>query len=196
MFLEMRTYVLKPGMTNNFVERFAEGLTARLQFSKLLGLLLSEVGGLNRVVHVWPYDSFEDRERIGGEAQKNRQVAAEDARVYCHPGKQDHPAGAVFTAAARTKLGELYEFRTYTYQPGAMPTVLERWSKVIGARTKVSPLVFAGQTLIGPLNQYIHVWAYKDAGERERLRAEASKTDAGWPPPTSRGTSCHAGKCC
>ena len=38
MILEMRTYVLKPGMTNNFVERFAEGLTARLQFSKLLGL--------------------------------------------------------------------------------------------------------------------------------------------------------------
>ena len=40
MILEMRTYVLKPGATNNFVERFAEGLTARLQFSKLLGLSL------------------------------------------------------------------------------------------------------------------------------------------------------------
>ena len=40
MILEMRTYVLKPGVTNNFVERFAEGLTARLQFSKLLGLCL------------------------------------------------------------------------------------------------------------------------------------------------------------
>ena len=64
MFLEMRTYVLKPGMTNNFVERFAEGLTARLQFSKLLGLFCSEVGGLNRVTHVWPYESFEAREKI------------------------------------------------------------------------------------------------------------------------------------
>ena len=41
MFLEMRTYVLKPGMTNNFVERFAEGLTARLQFSKLFGFVRS-----------------------------------------------------------------------------------------------------------------------------------------------------------
>ena len=81
-------------------------------------------------------------------------------------------------------MGNLYEFRTYTYQPGTMPTVLERFGKVIPARTKVSPLVFAGQTLIGPLNQYIHVWAYKDAGERERLRAEASKTVEGWPPAT------------
>ena len=62
--------MLKPGMTNNFVERFAEGLTARLQISKLLGLWQSEVGGLNRVVHIWPYESFEDRERIGQEARK------------------------------------------------------------------------------------------------------------------------------
>jgi hypothetical protein len=38
MILEMRTYVLKPGMTQNFVERFVEGLTTRLPFSQLLGL--------------------------------------------------------------------------------------------------------------------------------------------------------------
>ncbi len=131
MFLEMRTYVLKPGMTNNFVERFAEGLTARLQFSKLLGLFCSEVGGLNRVTHVWPYESFEDRERIGGEARKTGKwppktqefiVTQENKIVQLAPFSPPLP---------EKKLGELYEFRTYTYQPGAMPTVLERWSKVI-----------------------------------------------------------------
>ena len=55
MILEMRTYLLKPGTTANFVERFAEGLTARLRFSKLLGLWQSEVGGLNPDVPIWPY---------------------------------------------------------------------------------------------------------------------------------------------
>jgi len=34
----------------------------------------------------------------------------------------------------------------------------------------------------GPLNQWIHIWAYKDAGERERVRAEAVKRGI-WPPP-------------
>jgi len=28
------------------------------------------------------------------------------------------------------------------------------------------------------------VWAYQDAGERERIRAEAQKKVEGWPPPT------------
>jgi len=184
MFLEMRTYVLKPGMTNNFVEGFAAGLPARLQISKLLGLFCSEVGGLNRVTHVWPYESFEDRERIGNEARKTGKwppktqefiVTQENKIIHLAPFSPPLP---------EKKLGEIYEFRTYTYQPGTMPMVMERFGKVIPERTKISPLVFAGQTMIGPLNQFIHVWAYKDAGERERLRAEAAKKVAGWPPAT------------
>jgi len=184
MILEMRTYVLKPGMTHNFVERFAEGLTARLQFSKLLGLWLSEVGGLNRVVHVWPYESFGDRERIGAEARKTGKWPPKTQEfIVTQENKFIQPAPFSPPLPER-KLGEVYEFRTYTYQPGTMPTVLERFGKVIPARTKVSPLVFAGQTIVGPLNQYLHVWAYKDAGERERLRAEATKSVEGWPPAT------------
>jgi hypothetical protein len=184
MILEMRTYVLKPGATNNFVERFAEGLTARLQFSKLLGLWLSEVGGLNRVVHVWPYESFEDREKIGAEARKTGKWPPKTQEfIITQENKIIQPASFSPPLPDR-KLGEVYEFRTYTYQPGTMPTVLERFGKVIPSRTKISPLVFAGQTIIGPLNQYIHVWVYKDGGERERLRAEATKTVEGWPPPT------------
>ena len=113
------------------------------------------MGGLNRVTHVWPYESFEDRERIGGEARKTGKwppktqefiVTQENKIIQPAPFSPPLPEG---------KLGELYEFRTYTYQPGTMPTVLERFGKVIPARTKISPLVFAGQTMIGPLNQYI-----------------------------------------
>ena len=67
--------------------------------------------------------------------------------------------------------------------PGAMPTVLERWQKVIGERTKLSPLAACWYSAIGPLNQFIHVWPYKDMAERTRIRAE-SRNVQGWPPPT------------
>ena len=184
MFVEMRTYTLRPGTTAAFEERFAEGLAARQQFSKLGGLWRSEVGGLNLVVHMWPYESFEDRERIGQEARKTGKWPPNTHEfIITQENKIIQPAPFSPRLEA-TKLGNLYEFRTYTYKPGAMPTVLERFGKVMGARTKVSPLVFAGHTLIGPLNQYIHVWAYKDGGERDKLRAEASKNVEGWPPAT------------
>jgi hypothetical protein len=67
--------------------------------------------------------------------------------------------------------------------PGALPTVTEKWAERIEGRTKLSPLAFAGSTELGGLNQWIHVWAYKDAAERFRIRAEAQKTGA-WPPAT------------
>jgi hypothetical protein len=182
MFVEMRTYTLKPGTTAAFEERFVEGLGARQQFSKLGGLWRSEVGSLNVVVHMWPYESFEDRERIAQEARKTGKwpprthefIITQENKII-QPAPFSPPLG-------EKKLGNIYEFRTYTYQPTTMPTVLERFGKVMPARTKISPLAFAGHTLIGPLNQYIHVWAYKDEGERDRLRAEASKSVEGWPP--------------
>ena len=176
MFVEMRTYVLKPETTDAFVERFTEGLAARQQFSNLGGLWRSEVGGLNGVVHLWPYGSFEDRERIGNEARKTGKWPPKTHEyIITQENKIIQPAPFSPPLEPRT-LGKIYEFRTYTYQPTTMPTVLERFGKVMAARTKVSPLVFAGHTLIGPLNQYIHVWAYKDGGERDRLSAEASKS--------------------
>ena len=86
--------------------------------------------------------------------------------------------------------GGIYEFRTYTYGPGAIPKVIEAWSPRIKARTAISPLIFAGYTDIGPLNQWVHVWAYKNMGERERLRAQA--TTAGvWPPPRDASVVLH-----
>jgi NIPSNAP len=184
MFVEMRTYLLKPGTTAAFEERFVEGLGARQQFSKLGGLWRSEVGGLNVVVHMWPYESFEDRERIGQEARKTGKWPPRTHEfIITQENKIIQPA-PFSPPLSEKNLGNIYEFRTYTYQPTTMPTVLERFGKVMPARTKISPLAFAGHTLIGPLNQYIHVWAYKGEGERERLRAEASKSVEGWPPPT------------
>jgi hypothetical protein len=78
--------------------------------------------------------------------------------------------------------GNIYEFRTYTYGPGHVAKVMEAWEPRIKARTTLSPLIFAGHTDIGPLNQWIHVWAYRNMGERERIRGEATASGI-WPPP-------------
>ena len=99
-FVEMRTYLLKPGYDGRLRRKIRRGaLGAGARFLQLGGLWRSEVGGLNRVVHMWPYESFEERERIGGEAQEDRQVAAQDPRIHHRAREQDYPAGAIQSAA-------------------------------------------------------------------------------------------------
>ncbi|MCE2493764.1 MAG: NIPSNAP family protein [Alphaproteobacteria bacterium] len=75
----------------------------------------------------------------------------------------------------------IYEFRTYTLTPGAMPKVLDMFAEAYEHRKKYSELVAFWRTEFGPLNQIIHVWPYESAQHREEVRAAAVE-DPKWPP--------------
>ena len=78
----------------------------------------------------------------------------------------------------------IYEFRTYDLKPHSQPEVEKRFGEAYEKRKKYSELAAFWHTEIGPLNQIIHVWPYKDLAEREKIRAAAVK-DGAWPPKTS-----------
>ena len=78
----------------------------------------------------------------------------------------------------------IYEFRTYTLKPRSLAEVEKRYAEAYEYRKKYSPLTAFWHTEIGPLNEIIHVWGYRDLAERARIRAEAVK-DGAWPPKTS-----------
>ena len=80
----------------------------------------------------------------------------------------------------------IYEFRTYDLKPHSLPEVEKRFAEGYETRKKFSQLAAFWHTEIGPLNQIIHVWGYKDLGEGARIRDTAVKEGAGkWPPKTA-----------
>jgi hypothetical protein len=80
-------------------------------------------------------------------------------------------------------LGGIYEMRIYTYKTGSMGEVLKRWGAAIHHREEYSPLAAGMSSELGGLNRWMHVWPYKDLGERDRIRNEALG-NPNWPPPT------------
>ena len=77
----------------------------------------------------------------------------------------------------------LYDLRTYTLKPRSVPAVLKMYEEAMPSREKYSPLGAFFSTEIGPLNQIVHIWAYKDANEMELVRTEAAADPSGmWPP--------------
>jgi NIPSNAP len=74
-----------------------------------------------------------------------------------------------------------YEFRTYTLKPGSLQEVIKRFGDAYPVRKKFSQLAAFFYTDIGPLNQILHIWPYKDFEERAKVRIESRK-DPGWPP--------------
>jgi hypothetical protein len=78
----------------------------------------------------------------------------------------------------------IYEFRTYDLKPHMQPEFEKRFGEAYEKRKQFSPLAAFWHTEIGPLNQIIHVWGYKDMEERNRIR-EAAVKDGVWPPKIS-----------
>jgi hypothetical protein len=182
MIFEMRTYLLKPGTAPQVEEVWAAAIAERVKLSRLAGFWRTEVGTLNQIIHVWPYKDIAERDQIRAEAIKRGIWPPKTAEFILEMETKILYAAPFSPHFEPGEHGSCYEFRTYTYGPGSIPKVIESWSQHIEGRTKVSPLIFAGHTEIGPLNQWIHVWAYKNMGERERLRALGMKPGS-WPPP-------------
>ena len=73
MVIEMRTYKLKPGTSAAYLKIYAEkGMEVhRRVLGNLIGYFTTEIGDINQVIHLWGYDSFEDRQRRRAELATN-----------------------------------------------------------------------------------------------------------------------------
>jgi hypothetical protein len=181
MIIEVRTYQLKPGSLAEVEKRFGEALPGRERLSKLAAFWHTEVGPLNEITHVWPYESFDARVAIRAEAIRSGVWPPKTSEFIVSMQSEVFLAAPFSPPLAPREVGPLFEIRSYTYAPGALPGVMERWAAAIGERIKLSPLVGAWYSEIGGLNKWVHIWAYKDAVERQRIRAEAVAQGI-WPP--------------
>ncbi len=65
MLIEHRSYLLHPGRQGVFLEMMeTEGILIEAPIlGGLVGYYTSEIGELNKIVHLWAYDSYNERER-------------------------------------------------------------------------------------------------------------------------------------
>jgi hypothetical protein len=181
MIIEVRTYQLKPGSVAEVEKRFGESLPAREKFSKLAAFWHTEVGPLNEIIHVWAYENFEQR-AAARKASQESGAWPPPIREFIVTMNSEIFVPAPFSPELEPRqVGPLFEIRSYTLAAGGIPGMIERWSPKIAERVKLSPLVGAWHSEFGTLNKWVHIWAYKDANERQRVRADAIARGI-WPP--------------
>ena len=72
MIFEIRTYQLKPGTVPNAVQAFADKIASRVKLSPLAGFWHTEVGELNKIIHIWPYKDINERNEIRAKAVETK----------------------------------------------------------------------------------------------------------------------------
>jgi acyl-CoA synthetase (AMP-forming)/AMP-acid ligase II len=144
MIYDLRTYTLKINKVPEAERLFAAALPARETISRLGAFFHTEIGTLNQIVHIWPYESLAHMEEA-------REAAAKLGREkWPPPGLTEllvkmeselvQPAPFMRPWTGPQQLGKVYELRTYDLLPGTRGRVLEEWGKLVQEREQFSPL--------------------------------------------------------
>ena len=181
MLYEIRTYDLKPRSVPEFEKRSGEMIAGRLKYSPLGGFWSTEVGPLNQVVHIWPYEDLNQRGEIRAKAVGDGAWPPNTSEFNLNMQSEIFVPAPFMTPLGQREIGPVYEMRIYTYAPGAIPVLLEAWAGAIEEREKYSPLAGAWYSEIGALNRWVHLWAYESFEQRSRVRAETREKGV-WPP--------------
>lgn len=184
MIYEVRTYRLKPRTMPGFIEAFGSAYESRKELSPVSAFFYSEIGPLNQVIHIWPYQDLAERDRIRGEAAASGNWPPKAPERPVHMQSEIFKPFPFIGDFASGKVGPVFEWRSYMIAPGMMPGVMEGWEAAIEERRKLSPVVMAMHTELGELNKFVHIWAYESLDHRQAVRAEAMEKGI-WPPPGS-----------
>jgi hypothetical protein len=177
MLHEIRSYTLVPGKVPEYL-KLAEEVSLPIRKNDagvLVGWWSSEIGELNKLVHIWEWKDLKKRQRQrvvlrsrpGWGDVYNPQV---DKLVYRREIAIVKPELAVKPPA---QPGNLYELRVYRTHPGKLAAWLEIFKGILPVREKYSKIVGLWQSEIGELNEVMHLWAYKDLKERAEVRSRA-----------------------
>jgi len=195
LIYELRTYTLQPGTQAQFVKNSAEvGRKARGDnYGKLEGYWSTEFGTLNQVVHLWSFDSFDERARLRGELAKNEEwitkylpltrgaLLAQENKILSPVLPLKPPADA----------GHVYELRWYRAHVGRLVEWIGLFKGIMPTREKYSKNVGVFQTEAGQLNEAVHLWAYKDLNDRAAVRGKVLQ-DPEWQVFLGKSAPCLA----
>lgn len=190
MLHELRTYTALPGAipevlaANEEVGRKVRGD----DYGVLEGYWYTEMGPLNQVMHLWRFDSFEERARLRGELGK-LEGWTKEYTPRLRPLLTQQSTRFLTNTKPITKPekdGNFYEFRNYRVRPGTGKAWMDAFLAVMPTREKYSKNVAAWITEGPNPNEVCHLWAYQSLEERAAARAGIAQEPA-WQEFTKTG---------
>lgn len=181
MIYEIRTYDLYPRSQPEVIKRFGEAYQVRKQLGEMAAFFYTDVGPLNQIIHIWPYDDMTHREKIRKEAAKLKGWPPEINQFIKNMTLEIFTPYSFSPLLTPGKHGPLYEYRSYIIYPGLMGENKKRWEKALPKRQEYSKLGCAMESELGTGSKFVHIWPYKDPNHRYEVRSK-TEHDGVWPP--------------
>ncbi len=183
MLYEMRTYTTPAGKAPVLAKLSAE--VARNirgdEYGKLEGYWVTEVGPLNKCMHLWSYNDLQHREArraaLGtNERWRNEYLTQALPLILRQDIRLMTPARPL---TPPTTTGNTYEFRYYRCKVGKAAAFVKHLLEAMPGRERFSKNVCVWTTIAGQPNEVCHMWAYDSLDRRAEIRA-AALADPDW----------------
>ena len=186
MIYEIRRYLLRPGKVGEFVKGFCDAYEFRDQFSRLGALFQTEIGPLNEVIHLWPYENMQHRAdtlAAVASASAGRWPPSFPSPVGISQETDilDPISGMTEWDGTPQEWGGVYELRQYTYAPGDVRNAAKAFSEALPARNEIYPVAGIFTSQLGNLNRLYQLFPYRDWDHRDEVRKTYLESGA-WPP--------------
>ena len=183
MIHELRIYTVRQGSVPEMIKDSAT-ISREIRgdnYGKLEGYWSTDIGPLNRVVHLWAYADLNERARLRAELAKNERWTKEYQPLHKDIMlRQDiRLMNPVIGPVAPAETPNVYELRTYRTKPGAARQWVGLITKAMPVREKYSKPVGLWITEAGQPNEVCHIWPYRDLNHRAQVRAAAG-ADPAW----------------
>ncbi len=196
MIYEIRTYRLAPGSVAEVEKRFGEAYEHRKKYSPIVAFWHTEIGPLNEIIHVWPYQDLSERARVRAESAKDPNWPPKISEFVLSMHSDILVPFPFSPQPTPGKMGPFYEMRIYTIKIGTLPDIRKGWEAKLPERMKLSPLARRRARRSGrsePLYSYLGLHEPRPAGKGPRHGPPDRRVAAGGRrrPPADPGEQNH-----
>ncbi|KAL6117195.1 nipsnap3a [Pungitius sinensis] len=182
-FYEFRTYSIRPDQNAAFLKLTNEKIHLRTAHSELIGYWSVEYGGLNKVFHIWKYDSYSQRADVRAALSQDPSWISEYiSKAIPMLRSQDNEVNYLVPWShlhRPPKEGGVYELASFQMRPGGPAVWGDAFQAAVTSRDApgYGKLVGAFHSECGLLNRVHALWWFESADQRAEVRHKAH-TDA------------------
>ena len=183
MIYEIRTYDIRPQRVPEYQKRFEAKLAGREEFSPLFGHWYTEIGPLNQIVAIWPYESLASRAETRAAPEASGKWPPDTADQIVGMTSRIFAARGVHAAAGRARRGPDLRHEDLHVPGGGGP---DRAGPVGGGHRKEDPDIAAGGLLVlgrrgrGQLRSHVGV---PQPGRADAYPRRGAGRQGIWPAP-------------
>ncbi|XP_060904628.1 protein NipSnap homolog 3A isoform X1 [Labrus mixtus] len=178
-FYEFRTYSIHPHLNSAFLQLTNEKIHLRTAHSQLIGYWSIEYGGLNKVFHIWKYDSYSQRAGVRSALSQDPSWLSDYiSKAIPMLKSQDNEVTYMLPWShlqGPPQEGGVYELASYMMHPGGPAVWGDTFQASINSHDApgYGKLIGAFHNEFGPMNRVHALWWFESADQRAELRHRA-----------------------